>query len=92
MGPTGILYDTQLGAGGFPFHGPWGISVSKNITPDGIGSWSDAQVERAIRTGINKDGQKMMPPMAYGSYARIDAADMSALIAYLRTLPAKKTP
>jgi hypothetical protein len=29
--------------------------------------------------------------MAYGYYAKINAEDMSALIAYLRTLPAKKT-
>ncbi len=88
-------FDTQLGAGGFAFHGPWGISVSKNITADpemGLGKWSDAEIERAIRTGTGKDGQKLMPPMAYGYYAKVSAEDMSALIAYLRTLPAKKTP
>lgn len=33
-----------------------------------------------------------MPPMGYAYYARISAEDMSALIAYLRTLPAKKGP
>jgi len=87
-------YDTLLGAGGFPFHGPWGISVSRNITShpdDGLGKWSDAEIERAIRTGTGKDGRKLMPPMAYGYYAKINAEDMSALIAYLRTIPAKKT-
>jgi mono/diheme cytochrome c family protein len=87
-------YDTLLGAGGFPFHGPWGISVSRNITShpdDGLGKWSDAEIERAIRTGVSKDGRKLMPPMAYGYYAKINAEDMSALIAYLRTIPAKKT-
>ncbi len=26
-------FANQLGAGGFPFHGPWGVSVSANITP-----------------------------------------------------------
>jgi mono/diheme cytochrome c family protein len=87
-------YDTLLGAGGFPFHGPWGISVSRNITShpdDGLGKWSDAEIERAIRTGVSKDGRKLMPPMGYGYYAKISADDMSALIAYLRSIPAKKT-
>jgi len=87
-------YDTLLGAGGFQFHGPWGISVSRNITShpeDGIGKWTDAEIERAIRTGVGKEGRKLMPPMAYGYYAKINAEDMSALIAYLRTIPAKKT-
>jgi mono/diheme cytochrome c family protein len=87
-------YDTLLGAGGFPFHGPWGISVSRNITShaeDGLGKWSDAEIERAIRTGVGKDGRKLMPPMAYGYYAKISADDMSALIAYLRSIAPKKT-
>ena len=29
----------------------------------------------------------MVPPMGYAYYARIDAEDMKALIAYLRTIP-----
>ena len=33
-----------------------------------------------------------MPPMGYAYYARISADDMGALIAFLRTLPPKKTP
>jgi mono/diheme cytochrome c family protein len=95
MGPNGIMYDTQLGAGGFAFHGPWGTNVSRNITSDremGLGTWSDAEIERAVRTGIGKDGRKLLPPMGYGYYAKISAEDMGALIAYLRTLPPKKTP
>lgn len=94
MGPQGLMYSTHLGAGGFPFTGPWGISVSKNITPDpehGLAKWTDAQIEWAIRAGVNKDGQKMLPPMGYGYYARVSAEDMAALIAYLRSMPAKKS-
>src|SRR5947199_22555 len=32
MGPRGREFDTKLGAGGFEFPGPWGVSVSRNIT------------------------------------------------------------
>jgi len=32
MGEKGPLFDTHLGAGGFEFHGPWGTSVSANLT------------------------------------------------------------
>jgi hypothetical protein len=58
----------------------------------GLGSWSDAEIERAIRSGIGKDGHTLMPPMGYGYYATISADDMSALIAYLRSMPPKKNP
>lgn len=81
---------TQIGKGGQPFPGPWGVSVARNITSSkehGIGDWSDAEIERAVRQGISKDGRKMFPPMGYAYYAKIDAGDMKALIAYLRTIP-----
>lgn len=84
---------SQTGKGGQPFHGPWGVSVARNITSSkehGIGEWSDAEIERAIRHGIAKDGRPMFPPMGYAYYARIDADDMKALIAYLRSLPPKE--
>ena len=88
-------YATMLGAGGMQFEGPWGISVSKNITSDpeqGLGKWSDAEIEQAIRNGVDRDGRQLMPPMGYAYYSKVSAEDMSALIACLRTLPPKKTP
>jgi len=81
----------KLGAGGKPFYGPWGISVSANLTPDetsGLSQWSDAEIERAIRTGIARDGHKLFPPMPFAAYQNIAADDMAAVIAYLRSLPA----
>lgn len=82
---------SRIGAGGQPFTGPWGISVAANITPSkarGVGNWTDAQLERAIRTGVSGDGRALIPPMGFAYYKGISAADMSALIAYLRALPA----
>ena len=78
----------RLGAGGFEFNGPWGTTVAANITPAGLGDWSDAAIERAIRDGIDKDGNPLLPPMGFAYYKGISEGDMAALIAYLRSLPA----
>ena len=73
--------------------GPWGVSTSRNITSDkekGLGSWSDAEIKRAITTGVTRNGDKLSQPMGYASYAKMTDKDMSDLIAYLRTVPAKQ--
>ncbi|HUQ74288.1 MAG TPA: c-type cytochrome [Burkholderiales bacterium] len=79
---------SRLGAGGNAFRGPWGVAVSRNLTPHetGLKGWSDTEVARAIREGVRKDGTPLKPPMAYGFYKNISEADMKALIAYLRSL------
>lgn len=79
----------QLGAGGLRIPGPWGVSVSANITPhpkDGIGGWTDAQIKRAITEGVHPDGHELMPPMAFAYYAKMSDADLEAIVAYLRSL------
>ena len=84
--------DNSFGAGGMEFPGPWGVSVSANITSDaesGIGSRTDAELKRMITTGVRPDGTKMLPPMPYGYYANISDSDLDSMIAYIRTLPPK---
>lgn len=91
----GQLVLSQLGAGGQRIPGPAGlVAVSANLTPDpdGLRDWTDAQVARAIRTGIAKDGRPLVRIMAFDWYRNIDDADMKALIAYLRSLPALPSP
>jgi mono/diheme cytochrome c family protein len=81
---------TRIGQGGMHISGPWGVSVAANITShheDGIGAWSDGEIERAIRAGVRPDGTRLAPPMAFYAYAQMSDSDMAALIAYLRTLP-----
>jgi mono/diheme cytochrome c family protein len=90
---TGVDFQSSLGKGGREFHGPWGISVSRNITSSktkGIGDWSDADVKRAITQGVRKDGSRLKPPMGYPYYAKMTDGDVDAMVAYLRTLPAKE--
>jgi len=87
-------FENQLGAGGFAFHGPWGVSVSSNITPhaDGIADYTDGQLATVIRSGVRPDGSRILPPMGIHYYANINEADMAALIAYLRQLQPKPSP
>ena len=83
----------EMGVGKHPFKGPWGVSTSRNITSDkekGLGTWTDAEIKRAIATGVSKNGDKLKPPMGFAAYARMTDKDMSDLIAYLRTVPAKQ--
>lgn len=74
------------GGGGLQFNGPWGISHAANITPTGIGKWKDADIKTAIATGVRPDGIRLKPPMGFDYYKGIKAADLDAIVAYLRTL------
>ena len=91
-GPDMHLQMNNIGAGGFQIPGPWGIAVTRNITPhrdQGIGAWTDEQIIRAVTQGISADGRQLGPPMGYGYYARMNQADLRDIVAYLRSLPAR---
>lgn len=82
-------FDTHLGAGGLDFIFPFGTVLSANITPHkktGIGNWTDAEIKRAITTGVRRDGKALPPPMAFPYFAKIRGGDLDAIVAYLRTL------
>jgi mono/diheme cytochrome c family protein len=89
----GELDLSKIGAGGQKFPGPWGISVSRNITSSktkGIGGWTDAEIKRAITQGIDKDGKKLNPPMGFVYYAHMTDSDLDDVIAWVRTVPSKE--
>ena len=92
-GAEGRDFANSYGKGGFEFPGPWGDSKSRNITSSktaGIGDWSDDEIKRAITKGVRKDGSPLKPPMGFAFYANLTDADLDALVAYLRTVPAKE--
>jgi len=82
-------FANALGAGGMHFHGPWGVTIARNITPTNLKDWSDGDIKKAITTGVRPDGERLKPPMAYGYYKNIAPDDLDALVAYLRNLKAK---
>ena len=78
-------------AGGLPFETPLGTIYSSNITSDastGIGSWSAADLRRAMQQGVTKDGAHLFPAFPYPSFTKVSDADITAIYAYLRTVPA----
>ncbi|MEG3130294.1 c-type cytochrome [Pantoea cypripedii] len=71
--------------GGYIISSPLGNIVSSNITPSkiaGIGNYSEADFAKAVREGVNKQGQNLYPAMPYTSYAKISDDDIHALYAY----------
>jgi mono/diheme cytochrome c family protein len=69
-------------AGGLKMGTPLGAIYSTNITPDpetGIGRYSLADFDRAVRQGIARDGRHLYPAMPYPSYAKLTDADVTAL-------------
>ncbi|ARP94947.1 cytochrome [Bordetella genomosp. 13] len=83
-------------AGGLALDTPFGAIYTTNITPDvetGIGNWSYAAFERAMRQGVHRDGRQLYPAFPYTSFAKLTDADMQALYAYLMSQPAvRHTP
>lgn len=83
-------------AGGVAFNTPFGKLYSTNITQDqtdGIGRFTDTEIVGAIRNGISREGRRLYPAMPYTSYTGMSDADVTALVAYLRTLaPIQQAP
>ncbi len=77
-GKGGEVFDQRYG---FP-----GSYHASNITPAGIGRYTDGELYRAITTGVNKDGKAMFPVMPYPYYGKMDPEDIKSVIAYIRTL------
>lgn len=68
-----------------------GTVRAANVTPDsstGIGTWSEAEIVRAIRTGQRKDRRLLAPVMPYEWLHEMSDADAFAVAAYLKSQPA----
>lgn len=79
-GKGGERFDQKYG---FP-----GVYFSKNITPAGIGRYTDGELYRVITTGVTKEGRALFPVMPYPYYGKMDPEDIKSIIAYIRTIPA----
>jgi hypothetical protein len=77
------------GAGGYCFHGAPGRICASNITShenNGVGAWSDDEILRAIREGVDRGGDALFPIMPYADYKHMSDDDAHAIVAYMRTL------
>lgn len=75
-------------AGGLELPTPFGTIHSTNITPDretGIGTWSEAAFQRAMREGVDREGRHLYPAFPYDRFTHVTDEDNRALYAYLMT-------
>lgn len=84
-GVGGFVWNEKIG---FP-----GVLAAANITPDpetGLGQWTDGEIIRAIREGVDRHGKALFPIMPYGHLRNLADEDAEAIVAYLRTLAPQK--
>jgi mono/diheme cytochrome c family protein len=82
-------------AGGLAVPTPFGAIYSSNITPDpdsGIGRWSEAAFQRAMRSGVDRGGHHLYPTFPYDHFTNVSDEDDRALYAFLMTRTAVRAP
>ncbi len=86
-----ILPGMKLAGGMLIRINPFGDFPAGNLTSDkatGLGNWTNDEIKRVITKGIMRDGSRLLPyPMDYPSFSTMTAADLDAIVAYLRTVP-----
>jgi mono/diheme cytochrome c family protein len=82
-------------AGGLPVPTPFGTIFSSNITPDaetGIGRWSEEAFRRAMRSGVDREGEHLYPTFPFDHFTHVTDDDDRALYAYLMTREPVRAP
>ena len=83
-------------SGGLAFRN-WRLGTVRaaNLTPEpvtGVGGWTDAEIVRAVRNGVDDDGRVLAPVMPYAWLSGMSERDALAVARYLRTLrPVRNT-
>ncbi len=71
------------------WRGPWGLTLSANITPDrktGIGGWTLPQFIHTLRSGVDPQGRPLRPPMDTALLQQLPRADLADIFAYLQSV------
>ncbi|HEY0706712.1 MAG TPA: diheme cytochrome c-553 [Polyangia bacterium] len=83
-----------VGATMTAWSGPWGTSFTANLTPDketGLGGWTTRNFIETIRNARHQGrGRPLLPPMPFPAYVNFTDEDLSAIFAYLQSIPAVK--
>jgi mono/diheme cytochrome c family protein len=74
-------------AGGKIPQAPPGTPPASNLTPAGIGGWSEADFVRAMRTGVTPDGRRLNTYMPWPYYAQMTDDELRALKRFLEAVP-----
>jgi mono/diheme cytochrome c family protein len=88
--PGGVEY-----AGGRPVVTPYGSIYTTNLTPDaatGLGNWSAEDFWQALHNGRSKTLGLLYPAFPFTNFTKLSRADSDAIFAYLKSLPAARSP
>jgi mono/diheme cytochrome c family protein len=81
-----------VGATMTAWNGPWGTSFTANLTPDaetGLGKWTAADFIATMRTGRHLGkGRAILPPMPIPVLQQYSDDELTAVFAYLTSVPA----
>jgi mono/diheme cytochrome c family protein len=93
LATTAACFDCHgPGLSGGPIPGlPPGSPEARNITPTGIGSWSEADFFRSLREGKRPDGSAIDLLMPWDATRLMTDDEIKALFMYLKTVPPKPT-
>ncbi len=70
---------------------PMGDRKTPNLTPGGLGQWTEASFLRAMRTGVKPDGRVLSAQMPWPYYRKMTDDELRAIWAYLHSLSPVKT-
>jgi hypothetical protein len=65
------------------------LPPASNLTPAGIGSWTEADLTRALRDGKRPDGSQLDEFMPWKVFRGMTDAEIRALWLYLTSVPPK---
>lgn len=86
-GQGGYAFDAKLGVPG--------LVQAQNITQDketGLGEWTDGEILRALREGVDRKGKALFPMMPYEVFHSMSDEDARSVVVFLRTVPAVNHP
>ncbi|MHB1262834.1 MAG: c-type cytochrome [Gemmatimonadaceae bacterium] len=70
--------------------GPPDWAPASNLTPSGIGHYTEADFMRVLREGVKPGGARVRPPMPIGATKQMTDEEIRAVYAFLKTVPARK--
>ena len=79
-----------FGLSGGRVAGPPGLPPASNLTPAGIGNWTEADLVRALREGKRPDGRSLDEFMPWKVFRGMTDAEIHSIWLYLRSVPAKE--
>jgi len=71
-----------------------GVGFVPNITPFGIGNWSEDDIQRTLHDGLTPGGRAIGSTMAdiVTDIAALPQSDQKAIAVYIKSLPSRPTP